>query len=245
MHSVEKLSNNKIKEIQKLHQKKYRDESALFIVEGEKSLEELINSNLDIVNIYSTSENIKGAVVISENDMKKISTTASACEVFTIAKQKKVSIEEVKNCKKIILLDSISDPGNLGTIIRSSAAFDIDAIILFGNCVELYSPKVIRSCTGNFFKTPIVCVKSVEELNKYFEKHIKVATALSKENNISIKDCSNFDKYIVMFGSEANGLNPELIKITDKNIRLNMSKDVESLNLAVSASIIMYEIFNC
>ena len=177
--------------------------------------------------------------------MKKISTTASVCEVLAIAKQKNISVEDIKNAKKIILLDSISDPGNLGTIIRSSAAFDVDAIILFGNCVELYSPKVIRSCTGNFFKTPVVCVKSVDELNKYFNQYIKVATALSKENNISIKDCSKLDKYIVMFGSEANGLNPELIKIADKNIRLKMSKNVESLNLSVSVSIILYEIFDC
>ena len=245
MHSIEKLSNNKIKEIQKLHQKKYRDEMSLFIGEGEKALEELINSDVEVVSVYATKENVKGSILISESDMKKISTTASVCEVLAIAKQKNISVEDIKNAKKIILLDSISDPGNLGTIIRSSAAFDVDAIILFGNCVELYSPKVIRSCTGNFFKTPVVCVKSVDELNKYFNQYIKVATALSKENNISIKDCSKLDKYIVMFGSEANGLNPELIKIADKNIRLKMSKNVESLNLSVSVSIILYEIFDC
>ena len=245
MHPIEKLSNNKIKEIQKLHQKKYRDEMSLFIVEGEKALEELINSDIEIVSVYSTKENVKSSILISESDMKKISTTASVCEVLAIAKQKTRCFEDIKNAKKLILLDSISDPGNLGTIIRSSAAFDVDAIILFGNCVELYSPKVIRSCTGNFFKTPVVSVKSVNELNKYFNQHIKVATALSKENNISIKDCAKLDKYIVMFGAEANGLNPELIKIADKNIRLKMSKNVESLNLSVSASIILYEIFDC
>lgn len=245
MHSVEKLSNNKIKEIQKLHQKKYRDEKSLFIVEGQKALEELILSNVEIVSVYSTNANIKGSILISEADMKKISTTASVCEVLAIAKKKCSKIEEIKNIKNILLLDSISDPGNLGTIIRSAAAFNVGAIILFGNCVELYSPKVVRSCTGNFFKVPIVLVKTVDELIENFKSHVKIATSLSKENNISVKECSKLGNYIVMFGSEASGLCDELTKIADKNIKLEMSNDVESLNLSVSASIILYELFNC
>lgn len=245
MHSVEKLSNNKIKEIQKLHQKKYRDEFCLFIAEGEKALEEIASSDVEVISIYSTKSANNNATLISESDMNKISTTASACEILVVAKKKQVKLDEIKKAKKVLLLDSVSDPGNLGTIIRSSAAFNVDAIILYGNCVELYSPKVIRSCTGNFFKTPIITVKTIDELIKLFKNHIKVATALSKENNISINDCSKLENYILMFGSEASGLSPELIKLADKNIRLEMSKDVESLNLAVSVSIILYEIFNC
>lgn len=249
MYSLDKLSNNKIKEIKKLHLKKYRDESNIFIVEGIKSLEELIEANIEIIEVFATKEiknlNIKKPpIIITEEDMKKISTTSSVCEILTIAKKKNIEIDEVTKKNKLILLDSISDPGNLGTIIRSAAAFDVEGIILFGNCVELYSPKVIRSSAGNFFKVPIVNIETADELKKYFPNHIIISTALSKQINISIKEISKLEKTIIMFGSEANGLCEALINIADKNILLNMKKNVESLNLSVSASIILYELFS-
>lgn len=247
MHSVKNLSINKIKEIVKLHQKKYRDESGLFIAEGQKALEEIINSKIELVEVYATDKfqnNIDVPItIISENEMKKISTTSSPCEVLTIAKKREYSINQITSKNKIILLDSISDPGNLGTIIRSAAAFDIDGIILYGDCVELYSPKVIRSTTGNLFKTPVISIRNIDDINKYFNNHKIIATALSEKNNISLKEAANIEKYIIMFGSEANGLKKELIGISDKNIHLEMKKNVESLNLSVSASIIMYELF--
>ena len=97
MYSLNKLSNNKIKEIKKLHTKKYRDESNIFIVEGIKALEELIEANIEIIEVFVTKEikniNIKNVpTIITENDMKKISTTASVCEVLTIAKKKNIEI---------------------------------------------------------------------------------------------------------------------------------------------------------
>ena len=175
--------------------------------------------------------------------MKKISTTDTTCEILTIAKKQERDITKFSNLKKLVLLDSISDPGNLGTIIRSATAFGIEGIILFGNCVDLYSPKVIRSTTGNFFKTPIINIKNKDEIKNLFKSHLKIATALSKENNISLKECAKIDKYIIMLGSEAKGLQEDLTNIADKNIRLEMINNVESLNLSVSASIIFYELF--
>ena len=245
MHPIDNISNNKIKEIIKLHQKKYREETGLFLVEGQKAVQELIDANVEIVEIYATKEPKVDHhyTLINESTMKKISTTSSPCEILAIAKQRKIEKSKFKNFKKIVLLDSISDPGNLGTIIRSAAAFGIDGIVLFSDCVELYSPKVIRSTAGNFFKVPIVNIKTESELKELFSSHTIIATALSKENNISIKECKNFDKYILMFGSEATGLCKELLKIADKNIKLEMTNNVESLNLSVCASIIFYEIF--
>lgn len=248
MHSVKTISNNKIKEIVKLHQKKYRDELGLFLAEGFKILEELIQEKAEIIDVIALKEikiqNITIPITyVDEATMKKLSTTDSVCEILTIAKKRKTEVSSFKELKKIILLDSISDPGNLGTIIRSATAFGIDGIILYGNCVDLYSPKVIRSTTGNFFKTPIIQIKDKNELEKYFKDHTKIATALSKENNISLKECAKIDKYIIMLGSEAKGLSTELIEISEKNIRLKMKNNVESLNLSVSASIILYELF--
>ena len=158
-------------------------------------------------------------------------------------KKKKADNKEILNKKKLILLDRISDPGNLGTIIRSASAFNADGIILYGNCVEYYSPKVIRSSAGNFFKTPVYEIKNINDLKSLLKNHFKIATMLSEENNISLKESALIDKCVIMFGSEAVGLSDELIKISDKNIRLDMKKNVESLNLSISASIILYEMY--
>ena len=163
-----------------------------------------------------------------------------------VAKKKEINENDFLRLNKIALIDTISDPGNLGTIIRSAAAFGIEGIILFGNCVDLYSSKVIRSCTGNFLKTPILKIKNTEELKTKFKNHKLIATALSEKNNISLKECAKLEKYIIMLGSEAKGLCSDLINIADKNIRIEMDNNVESLNLSVCASIIFYELFiNC
>ena len=248
MSSIETVSKNRINEIVKLHQKKYRDEQGLFIAEGYKVLEELLEIRESIIEIFALKSADISKIghpvsVVDEETMKKISTTDTTCEILTIAKKQERDITKFSNLKKLVLLDSISDPGNLGTIIRSATAFGIEGIILFGNCVDLYSPKVIRSTTGNFFKTPIINIKNKDEIKNLFKSHLKIATALSKENNISLKECAKIDKYIIMLGSEAKGLQEDLTNIADKNIRLEMINNVESLNLSVSASIIFYELF--
>ena len=243
---INSISNNRIKEILKLHQKKYRDELGLFIVEGFKAIEELIENNIYIKEIYTIKafDTEKYTVkIIDESTMKKISTTSSTCEILAVAKKKEYNINDFIKRNKLILLDSISDPGNLGTIIRSASAFGIDGIILYKDCVDMYSSKVIRSAAGNFFKIPIITIKDTEEIKNNFKDFDKIATALYKKNTNSIEECKNIKKYIIMFGSEANGLSSELIKLANKNIILKMDNNVESLNLSVSASIIMYELF--
>lgn len=248
MHSLDTVSSDRIKEITKLHLKKYRDLKGLYICEGAKILDELKTNDVEIKEIFVSSdyntEEFKCPVYkVNENIMKKLCTTDSPCEILAVVKKKEREINEFKKLNKLILLDKISDPGNLGTIIRSAAAFNIDGIILFGNCVDLYSSKVIRSCAGNFFKTPVICIKDLNELKKAFEDYIFVSTSLSEKNNISLEECAKLGKYIVMLGSEAIGLSKDLLNISNKNIKLPMGKNVESLNLSVSASIILYELY--
>ncbi len=245
MHTLT-LSNNKIKEIVKLHQKKYRDESGFFIAEGFKSVEELYDSKFEISDIFALnteSYDFDNITYVNENTMKKISTTSSPCEILAVVKKKPVNNSDIIKYKKIALFENISDPGNLGTIIRSAAAFGVEAVVLLGNCVELYSPKVIRSCAGNFLKTPIFSFSDINNLKNILKDYIYISTSLSEKNNISFSGCKKLDKFIVMFGSEAKGLSDELLKHADYNLKLDMKNNVESLNLSVSASIIFYEIF--
>ncbi len=244
MHPLKEISKNKIKELKKLQQKKYRKESNKFIVEGEKALSEIIEAGIEIYEIYSTKElktYNKEVTYISPEDMKKLASTASACEVITIAKIKEYKTDDLKDKKKLILLEEMSDPGNLGTIIRSAAAFGAEGIILYGECVELYSPKVIRSASGNFFKIPVAEIKKGEDISKIFPNHTLISTCLHKESNITPEESSKFNKSILMFGSEANGLSKDLVNKAKHNIKLKMGNDVESINLAVSVSILLYE----
>ena len=244
MCTVNTISNNKIKEIKKLHLKKYRDELNLFLAEGEKAVLECIEAGLNIKEIYALNNydgQVKPVCYINEETMKKICTTDSVCKILAVAEKRSYDLNKFKKLNKIALLDAISDAGNLGTIIRSAAAFGIEGIILYGDCTDVYSPKVVRSCAGNLFKIPVIEIR--EAIKELFPSHTIIATALSKDNNITPDECSKLNKYIIMLGSEAKGLRESLIKIADKNIRLNMEKSVESLNLAVSASVIFYELY--
>ncbi len=248
MHNLNPVSNNEIKRIIKLHQKKYREESGFFIAEGIKPLEEILSNNIETVEIFALKNTdiswIKEPVkIIDESVMNKISTTNTPVEILTIAKKINFDLNLLPRLNKIILLDSISDPGNLGTIIRSSSAFGCEGIILYNNCVDIFSSKVVRSAAGNLFKTPFFFIKDIEELKNIAQKYKLVSTSLSRNNNISLEKCSNINKYIIMFGSEAKGLSTELIQIAENNIKINMAKNVESLNLSVCVSIVLYELF--
>lgn len=252
MNEISSLSNAKIKETVKLHQKKYRELMGLFIAEGEKTLQELLDNAIEIEDIFvlngynfDISKDLADKVsVCSEPVMKKLMTTDSIPKVVVVAKKKQNTLDKIKSLQKIALLENIKDPGNLGTIIRSAAAFGIDAILLVGDTIDLYNPKVIRSSAGNFFKLPVFELKSAKDIREICSGFTFVSTALQNKTTISIADAKMIDKLVVMFGSEASGLTDELAAIADKNFLINISKDVESLNLSVAASIVFHELYN-
>lgn len=246
MIEITSLQNNVVKEIVKLHQKKYRED--FIIVEGEKPLNEALEANLDIKYIFCADknllkkyENCKAEICLTnEKVMEKISTTESAANILGVAKKPEYNIEDFKKFKRVVLLDNIKDSGNLGTIIRTAAAFDIEGILLYGGCTDEFSTKTIRSAAGNIFKVPVVhCQK--EQLKEFKKTHKMVSTVVNSKN--FIQNCSPDEPYIVMFGSEAHGLCNELLSLADTSCTIPMKSGVESLNLAVSAGIVLYEIF--
>ena len=131
--------------------------------------------------------------------------------------------------------------GNLGTIIRSSVAFGADAIILYGDSVDIYNPKCVRASVGNLWKLPVIHLKEFKELEKTFKDFERVAT-LPRTNNL-LKTFKPKFPCLIMFGSEANGLSEDLINFSTTSVKIEMKNTVESLNLASSASIILYELF--
>lgn len=242
------INNNLVKETVKLQQKKYRAESGKFLLEGYKSVYEAVMSGVDVESVFVLEQKvdkydfIKGELIeTNEAVLKKISTTESAPEVVAVAKQKPSDFGKLSDSENVVLLENISDAGNLGTIIRSAVAFNIDAIVLYGDTVDLYNPKCVRSAVGNLWKINIVSIKSVSELNKYFADFERIATLPKTQNSVWFNNWLPEGKTLMMFGSEADGLSDELINYATKNLTIEMSKDVESLNLSVSASVIMYK----
>ncbi len=240
MKEITSTTNSLVKETVKLHQKKYRDK--LILIEGKKAVEEALKANLEIEYIFSLEKNEYKNVetfFVNEAVMKKISTTESPSSCVAVAKKPKYQLLEFTKFKKIILLENIKDAGNLGTIIRAASAFSVDGIFLFGETVDEFSPKTIRSTAGNMFKIPIL-KPNMQELLEFKKTHKFIATICHGKNYFD--EFQTKENIIVMFGSEAEGISKTLLDIAEDTLTIKLSKNVESLNLALSAGIIMYEL---
>lgn len=240
MKEITSTANNLVKETMKLHQKKYR--SDFILLEGKKAVEEALYKGLEFKYIFTKEEkeykNIE-TYFVSDSVMKKISTTESPPNIIAVVKKPEYKAEEFKKYKKIALLDNIKDAGNLGTIIRASVAFNVDGIFLYGDTTDEFSPKTIRSTAGNMFKIPILKV-SLETLKEFKKTHKFIATVVNSKNYLNNYKAPN--NLIVMFGSEAEGLCKELLNLADEKLTIKMKDNVESLNLALSTGIVLYEL---
>ena len=248
MIEITSLTNVTVKETVKLQQKKHREETGLFLIEGAKPVEEAINNGVEFVRIFLNSSFVLddvplGVELIKTNDpvLKKISTTETAPPVVAVAKQKQLSGEWLKTAKKVVLFEGIKDAGNLGTVLRTASAFGIDGVILFGETVDLYNPKCVRSSVGNLWKNNVFKITKFSDLQKCLEGFVKIGTLPKCENSVYLNDFTFPEKSCLFFGSEADGLSDELKNFVDTNVTIEMSNSVESLNLGVSASIIMYK----
>ena len=236
---ITSLENNKIKELTKLNSSKYRKEYGKFIIEGYHLVEEAYKAgileevfvlenkriDLDIEFTYITSD-----------IMRKITNLESIPDVIGVCKIKN---SEIKG-NHILALDNIQDPGNLGTIIRSAVAFNIDTLILSEDTVDLYNSKVLRATQGMIFHTNILRANLLEELNKLKNDGYDIYSTNVK-NGIDIKNIKNKDKYVIIIGNEGNGVSDSLNKLSNQNIFIKTNNKCESLNAAIAASIILYE----
>ena len=246
---ITSLNNDLIKETAKLLQKKYRDESGLFLIEGEKGVKEAQEFNITLEKIF-WSEKFPDYILdksllieVNEAVLGKISDAKTPPPIVAIAKQPNFKFEDLKSMNKVVLLEDIKDSGNLGTIIRTSVAFGVDAIILYGETVDLYNPKTVRSTVGNLWKTKIYSIKDFDILQEYFKNFERLATLPKSDNTQYLSSYQINKPTLIMFGSESSGLSENLKSFATQNITIEMKKNVESLNLAISAGIILYKLF--
>ena len=228
---IESVNNERIKEYSKLNTKKYRDESGLFIVEGEHLVEEALKKT-QAVEIFSLDDK---HTQVSEAVMRKLSNLNTPPRILAVCK--KLKEEEIKG--NILILDGIQDPGNLGTIIRSAVAFGIDTIVTSLDTVDFYNVKTLRASEGMVFNINIV-EKDLNELLPELKNTHRIYTT----NVVNGTDVSKLDvdkPYAIVMGNEGNGVKREVADMCDEAIYIPMNSNCESLNVAIATSIILYE----
>lgn len=243
---ITSVNNELVKETVKLQQKKYR--KGKFLLEGYKAIKEAFDCGIKLEKIFVNKNKISEYdfakdIIIETNEavLKKLGTTESAPEAIAVGFQKVYDKNILKAVKKVLLLENIKDLGNLGTIIRSSVAFGAEAIVLFGESVDIYNPKSVRASVGNLWKIPIIHIKDLDELKEIFADFERIAT-LPRSKNM-LKTFKIKTPSLIMFGSEADGLSDELVNFSTGSVKIEMAQTVESLNLATSVSVILYELF--
>lgn len=234
------VDNKHIKDLKKLNTKKYRDKTSSFLIEGEHlvleayktgHLKELILDNDRVMPL-----NVETSYV-TNNVFNYISTLETPPDIMGVCS--KLEKKEIGN--KILILDNIQDPGNLGTIIRSAVAFNIDTIILGKDCVDLYNPKVIRSTQGLIFHINIIVedlLTFIPELKKQKYKIYGTKVTHGKE----VKSIEKNEKICIIMGNEGNGVKEDILSLCDEYMYIKMSSLCESLNVGVATSIILYEL---
>lgn len=233
--------NNRIKEIRKLLTKKYSLEKGLFVIEGENLIEEAIKKHMlkELYVLKGTACNYDfNYDYVTEDVMKSISDLKSTPRLLGISKI--YNTNHIGN--KIVILDNIQDPGNAGTIIRSSVAFDADTVIFSKDSVSPYNEKVLRSTGGMIYNTNIIIGDLEELIDKIKEKNIKVVgTSLKKSK--SLEELEKIKEFAIIFGNEGNGVRENILSKCDEIIRIDMNQSCESLNVGVSASIVLYHLY--
>lgn len=236
------VSKNQIKLINSLHQKKFRQANNLFIAEGVKVINELLQSNFELENIYATEALFPEVppqkfTLINENDLKKISalTVPNNClAVFKIPESKKIEEQGL-----IIALDDIRDPGNLGTILRLCDWFGIEQLVCSEKTVDVYNPKVVQATMGSIARVNITYL----DLDLYL-KNSKLPIFGTFMDGENIYNTNLPKEGIVVMGNEANGISSVIEKRTKNRLtipRFGNLQQTESLNVATATAIILSE----
>ena len=238
MVEINSLDNELIKKFASLNKKKYRDEYKLFIIDDIDLIRIADDKKLLEYYLYSsklnTLKNCKNIIKTNDKVLSKLSNLNTIPNGVGICRIE----EHEKYSNKIIALDSVQDPGNGGTILRSALAFDFNTMILSDDSFDKYNEKFIRASKGSFFDESIIRCDIVEKLKELKKQGYKIITADLTSDSININDYKYDDKVVIVVGNEGNGIRKEINQIKDNTIYIPIH-NIESLNVGVAASIIM------
>ena len=240
---ITSLENERIKNYIKLKDKKYRKKTNTFIVEGLHLVLEAYKSGMLVELIIEKDEVLPldvPVIYVTNEIISRIYSLETPSNIMGLCK-----INNDNNIKgtKVLMLDGIQDPGNLGTIIRSSVAFNVDTIVLGENTVDLYNPKVVRATQGMMFYTNIISKDLKSAIEELKSKEIPVyGTKVEYGEDVRCFPSKDKKAYGLVVGNEGNGVSPSILDLCDKFIYIDMNDKVESLNVGVATSIVLYEL---
>ena len=240
---ITSVHNEHIKELVKLKEKKYREQTNTFLVETKHLVLEAYKAGLIEELILEQDEifplDIK-PLYVSKEVLKKLSSVESPSNVMAVVRKRPL---EEKYGEKILILDRIQDPGNLGTIIRSAVAFNIDTIICSPDTVDFYNPKVVRASQGMMFHIPIVVKNTKQIITELKEQDYKIV-GTKVTNGKDVRTASIYSHFALVIGNEGQGISQEIDELCDEYLYIKMNENCESLNASIAASILLYEINN-
>ena len=265
---IQSRQNKVVKQVCALLEKKERRSAELFRFDGIKLLCEAAEKGLSIENVIISSGvrpaylqralelDKSGALgdaricYVSEEVFLKMSEESSPEGIITVAKfpcgirGEIGNIEEysLDSSERILLAESLRDPGNLGTVIRSAAALGIDRLIISDDCADLYNPKTVRATMSAIFSVPIITDVSTEDAIAHLKKHgFETYGGALTDNSSSLYETNFSSRCAIIIGNEANGITDKTLNLCDHCIRIPMEADAESLNAAVAAAVMIYE----
>ena len=237
--NISSKQNTKIKEIGKLiSDNSYRKERNEFVIEGFHLLEMALEDNL-VKAIFSLEpiKNIDEKItnyIVSEDILKKISTQKNPQGVVAICSMRK---EKEISHNNVLYLDGVSDPGNLGTLLRTALAFSFKDVILSKGSVSLYNEKTISSSQGAIFRLNIISGDEQNLINLKEKGYKILATEI--KGSVELKNIKKSDKQVLILGNEAHGVNEKILNLADERIRIDIN-EIESLNVAICGAIMMH-----
>ena len=229
-------NNQKIKDACALKMKKVRQEKGLFLMEGIK--------NLDMALKYGTVKQIFTSIglpklkqeiecyKVNDEVLKKLANSENPEGVVFVCEQLKPR-KDKSEYHKIVYLDQINDPGNLGTILRTAVAFNYDAVILSKSSVDIYNEKVVAASKGALFLVDAF----YDEIDEYANGRVVVASAL--EDAVPLSKCEKPKDFVLILGNESHGVSKEILSKANQIVKIEMNDDIDSLNVAVAAGILM------
>lgn len=250
MDIISSTKNEKIKELAKLQTAKGRKKAGLYLLEGEHLVEEAIKENAPIELIvvssnrledyqYLLAQTVVQVLVVSEEVFQKLSMTETTQGILAAVK---IENQTKPPCNgRIIVLDAVQDPGNLGTIVRTADAAGFDAVVLGAGTVDLYNDKVIRSMQGSHFHIPVFQADLREYLSALKTQGVDVAVTALHSDSKDYSILQGKSDIAIVVGNEGQGVSSEVIELADVVVTIPMFGKAESLNVAIASALLMYK----
>ena len=251
MREIRSKDNKIWKRCEQLTMRKYRDRSGLYLIEGENLLDEAIRNHVRIETVLVREDCQKAlppeaadkAFLLDTRLFDKLAQTVTSQGILAVVAKAEVRKEDFIGLpgSNFIVLDRLQDPGNIGTILRTADATGYRLAILMKGTADVYAPKVVRAATGSLFRMPVVSMASTEELVEFTRAAGKKLTATCLDAQRCYYDEDLTHDIALVIGNEGSGVAPALIESSELRIKIPMQGNIESLNAAVAAGVLMYE----